>query len=65
MTHDTEEWCKIFCFQNDKNLVNFERSTKKSKISTLIGPFCAKYITLDLKKYIGAIFHDTEESCKI
>ena len=27
--------------------------------------FCAKYITFDLKKYRGVIFHDTEESCKI
>ena len=25
----------VFCFKNDKNLVNFERSTKKSKIFPL------------------------------
>ena len=31
MSHDTKEWCKIFCFKNDKNLVNFDPSTKKSK----------------------------------
>ena len=31
----------------------------------MIGPFCAKYTTFDLKKYRGVIFHDTEESCKI
>ena len=31
----------------------------------MIGPFRAKYISLDLKKYRGVIFHDTEESCKI
>ena len=31
----------------------------------MIGPFCAKYITFDLKKYRGVVFHDTEESCKI
>ena len=31
----------------------------------MIGPFCAKYTTFDLKKYWGVIFHDTEESCKI
>ena len=30
----------------------------------MIGPFCAKYTTFDLKKYWGVIFHDTEESCK-
>ena len=35
------------------------------KISTLIGSFCAKYITFDLKKYREIIFHDTEEWCKI
>ena len=56
----------IFCFKNDKNLVNFDPSTKKSKkFCTLIGPFCAKYTTFDLKKYRGVIFYDTEESCKI
>ena len=32
---------------------------------TLIGTFGAKYITFDLKKYRGIIFHDTEESRKI
>ena len=40
MSHDTKEWSKIgpkfeekliFCFKNDKNLMNFDRSTKKSK----------------------------------
>ena len=35
------------------------------KISTLIGSLFAKYITFDLKKYGGIIFHDTEKSCKI
>ena len=40
----------IFCFKNDKYLVNFDLSTKKSKkICTLTGPFCAKYTTFDLK----------------
>ena len=28
---------------------------------TLIGSFCTKYITFDLKKSRGVIFHDTEE----
>ena len=56
----------IRCFKNDKNLVNFDPSTRKvSKICTLIGPFRAKYITFDLEKYRGVIFHDIEESCKI
>ena len=31
----------------------------------LTGPFRAKYITFDLKKYRGVIIHDTEKSCKI
>ena len=39
--------------------------TFESFVYTLIDPFHAKYITLDLKKHIGVIFHDTEESCKI
>ena len=52
----------ICCFKNDKNLVNFDLSTQVSKICTLIGPVRAKYITFDLKKYRGVIFHDTEGS---
>ena len=35
----------ICCFKNDKNLVNFDPSTQKvSKICTLIGSYCAKYL---------------------
>ena len=30
-----------------------------SKICNFIGPFCAKHITFDLKKYRGIIFHGT------
>ena len=41
----------ICCLKNDKNVVNFDLITQKScKICTLIGPFRAKYVTLDLKK---------------
>ena len=36
-----------------------------SKISTLIGSYCAKYSMFDLKKYRGVISHDTEKWCKI
>ena len=55
----------ICCFKNDKNLVNFDPSTQKvSKICTLIGSYCAKYLMFDLKKYRGVTFHDTKESCK-
>ena len=49
--------------KNDKNMVSSYHS-KVSKICILIGPFRAKYITFDLKKYREVIFHDTEESCK-
>ena len=38
---------------------------KSLKNSPLIGLFHGKYITFELKKYRGVIFHDTEESCKI
>ena len=30
----------------------------------MIGPFCGKYITFDLRKYRGVIFHVTEEYAK-
>ena len=44
----------------------FNPNTQKfSKICTLIGPFHAMYITLDLKRYRGVIFHDTEVPRKI
>ena len=55
----------ICCFKDDKNLVDFDPSTQVSKICTLTGPFLAKYITFDLKRYRVVIFHNTEESCKI
>ena len=35
--------------------------SKVSKICTLIGSYCAKYLMYDLKIYRGVIFHDTEE----
>ena len=50
------------CFKNDKNLVNFDPSTQKSKkFALLIGSYCVKYLMFDLKKDRGIIFHDTEE----
>ena len=53
---------KLICLKNDKNLMNFHPSTKKvSKICTLILSYCAKYLMVDLKKYRGVIFHDTEK----
>ena len=43
----------------------FVLNTQNSQISTLIGSFCAKYITFDLKKFRGIMFYDTEEWRKI
>ena len=40
------------------------RALKILKNCTFISPFRAKYITFDLKKERGAIFHDTEEPSK-
>ena len=72
MCHDNKEWCKIWkgiqlLFQNCHGQFDefWPEHSKTSKISTLIGSFYAKYITFDLKKYRGVIFHDTEEWCKI
>ena len=69
--HDHEDWCKIWrkinlLFQKWQGFGEFwNEHSKVSKICTLIGPFLAKYITFDLKKYRGVIFHDTKESCKV
>ena len=56
----------ICCFKNDKNYVNFEHEHSKfSKYPLWLVLFCVNYITFDLKKYRGVIFHDTAEWCKI
>ena len=39
--------------------------SKVSKMFTLMGSFWAKYILFELKKYRGAIFHETEHGYKI
>ena len=36
--------------------------SKVSKIYTFIGPFCEKYVMVDLNKYRGFTFHDIRES---
>ena len=46
-----------------KSEAKFEE--KLSKVRTLIGSFCAKYITFDQKRWRRVIFNDTDESCKI
>ena len=71
MSHDTEDWCKIWrktdlLFQKWEAFGEFSfECSKVPKICTLIGLFRAKYITFDLKKCRGVIFHDTKESRKI
>ena len=71
MPHDTEEWCKIciktnLFFQKWQDFGKFwSEHSKVSNICTLTGPFCAKYITFDLKMYRGITFPDTKKSCKI
>ena len=72
ISHDIEEWCKIWR-KTDLLLGKWHEKLGKfssehwkvSKIFTLIGSFWAKYILFELKKYRGVIFHETEEWCKI
>ena len=52
--------------KNDmRNLVNFHPTTQKSKNFTSMGSFFPNYMSFELKKYRGVIFHDTEQWCKI
>ena len=72
MCYDNEEWCKI-CEGIDLLVQNWHEECNKflpehskiSKICTLMGCFWPKYIMFELKKYRGAIFHDTRVWCKI
>ena len=50
----------IFCFKNNKRW----NLTWALATCTFICSFCAKYLMLDIKKYRGVIFHDTEGWCK-
>ena len=64
---DPEIWRKTnLLFQKWQEFGEFwSEHSKVSKTCSVIGLFCAKRITFDLKKYRGIIFHDTEESCNI
>ena len=53
-----EKWHEVFDEIWPKHL-------KASIISTLMGSFWSKYITLELKRYRGVMFVDTEDWCKI
>ena len=71
MCHENEEWCKIWrgidlSFQNwhEKFDEFWPKHLKVSKNFILMCSFSAKYILLELKKYTGVIFHETEEGYK-
>ena len=72
MWHDNKEWCKNWR-GIDLSVQNWHEEfdefwpehSKISKICTLMGCFWPKYIMFELKKYRGAIFHDTRVWCKI
>ena len=71
VSHGSEDWCKIWrkvdlLLQNWKEFgVFWSEHLKVSKMYTLIFPFREKYVTFDLKKNRGVLFHDTWERSKI
>ena len=60
---DTKFKEKMTCsFKYDiRNFVNFHQTTQKFQNFTSMGYFCPMYMMFDLKKYVGIIFHDTEQ----
>ena len=71
MSHDPEDWCKIWrkadlLFQKWQEFGEiWPEHSQVSKTCAFICSYCAKYLMFDLKKYRGVIFHDTEGWCKI
>ena len=72
ISNDTEEWWKIWrgidlSFQNwHKEFDEFWlENLKVSNIYTLMGCFWPKYLMFELRKYRGALFHDTSMWWKI
>ena len=65
MSHDLEEWCKIWRKTDLLFLKWQEFGEFWPKHCTLIGSYFAKYLMFDRKKYRGVIFQDTEQWCKI
>ena len=66
ISHCTGDWCKIWrktdLFQKWQEFHEFwPEYMKVSKICSLIGLFCAKYLMFHLKNDRGVILHDTEE----
>ena len=67
-----EKWCKIWKgiylpVQNWHEGFNkfCPEHSKISKVCTLMGRFWPKYIMLELRKYRGVMFDDTQDWCKI
>ena len=60
-----EEKLLIFCFKNDKNLVDFDSSTWSLQNLHFHWFLLCKVFNVWPKKYRGVVFHDTEEWCKI
>ena len=54
---------KLTCgFKYDMwNLVTFHLTIEESKNLFSMGYFCPKYMSFDLKKYRGVIFHENEQ----
>ena len=71
MSHDPEDWCKVWrkTYLLFQKWLGFRETwpehSKVSKICTFISFYCTNYLMIDLKKYRGVIFHDTENWCKI
>ena len=71
MSHDKEEWCKIWkkadlLFQKWQESSEFwPEHSRVSKTCTLMSSFWPKYIIFELKKYRRVIFSDPKEGCKI
>ena len=59
-----DNWLVIWNWPEEFDKIWPEHS-EVSKMFILMGSFWAKYILLELKKYRGGIFHETEEGCKI
>ena len=71
LSQDPEDWCKIWrktdlLFRESQNFGEiWPEQSNVSKLSNFICSYCAKYLILDIKKYRGVIFHDTERWFKI
>ena len=63
MSHDNKDWFVISKTKRTWSILTWAH--KILKIFTLIGSFCAKYRTFDLKTSRGVIIRDTEERCKV